>query len=59
MVSLPNWLFGMLYRGNLRDDHTEMGEYLRLIRENRVVDNSWQMFMPFHFSSLQEALLME
>ena len=59
MVSLPNWLFGMLYRGDLRGNHSEMAEYLHLIQENRLVDNHWQMSMPFHFSSLQEVLLDE
>ncbi len=58
IISLPNWLFGLIYRRNM-NDNTEVSEFLRLMQVNGVVDNSWSNYLPFKFTPLKEILLAE
>ncbi|NGM66945.1 hypothetical protein [Sphingobacterium sp. SGR-19] len=58
MISLPNWLFRLIYQRKI-SDNTEAAEFLRLIQVDGVVDNSWRANLPFTFTPLKEILLAE
>lgn len=58
IISLPNWLFGLLYRRNM-NDNTETTEFLHLTQIDGVVDNSWSAYLPFTFTPLKDILLAE
>lgn len=58
IISLPNWLFGLLYRRNT-NDNAETNGFLQLMHIDGVVDNSWSTYLPFTFTPLKEILLAE
>lgn len=58
MVCLPHWLLGRVYRRKMNND-TEVAEFLRMIKVNGVVNNSWSVHLPFTFSTTKEVLLTE
>lgn len=58
IISLPSWLFGLLYRRNM-NDRTETTEFLHLMQVDGVVDNNWSAYLSFTFTPLKEILLAE
>lgn len=58
MICLPHWLLGRIYKRKMNDD-TEIAEFLRTIKVDRMVNNTWRTYLPFTFSTTKEMLLTE
>ena len=58
IISLPNWLFGLLYRRNIKEN-TGAPAFLQPVPVDGVVDNSWGAYLPFTFMPLKDILMAE
>ncbi len=58
MISLPNWLFGLLYQRDIKEN-TGTTEFLQPVQVNKIIDNSWGAYLPFTFMPLKDILMAE
>ena len=57
IVHVPRWLVKFMYSRKLDISTTDYAELTRVIQSDYHVNNTWQVEMPFTFSSIQDTLL--
>ncbi|MBD1431410.1 hypothetical protein H8B06_01110 [Sphingobacterium sp. DN00404] len=58
MISLPDWLFGLLYQRDIKEN-TGPTEFLQPVLVNKIIDNNWKSYFPFTFTPLEDILVAE